>query len=198
MARAREVSNPDGMLAVNQVTETARLADQAPLELTTHHIAQPPVAVPAIVEHDLRMARAREVSNPDRMLAVDQVTETARLADQAPLQLTTCHIAQPPVAVPAVVEHYLRMARAREVSDPDGMLAVNQVTETARLADQAPLQWQHLRGQRASLLRVRPFCLDEKAPEARRLAVADVTYFLAGARIPPRVQFRVGDCLSKF
>src|SRR5207248_3193563 len=144
------------------------------------------------------MARAGEVSNPDGMLAVNQVTETARLADQAPLQLTTCHIAQPPVAVPAVVEHSLRTARRCSDSNRDGMLAVNQVTETARLADQAPLQWQHLRGERASLLRVRPFCLDEKAPEARRLAVADVTYFLAGARIPPSVQFRVGDCLSEF
>src|SRR5436305_10677090 len=120
MARAGEVSNPDRMLAVNQVTETARLADQAPLELTTHHIAQPPVAVPAIVEHDLRMARAGEVSNPDGMLAVDQVTETARLADQAPLQLTTYHSDQATVLrVPAFGQDE-KIPRARRLPVPDG------------------------------------------------------------------------------
>ena len=61
------------------------------------------------------------------------------MAGQAPLDLAAHHIAQPPVAVPTVVEHYLRVASAGEVSDPDGMLSINQIAETSGLAGQAPL-----------------------------------------------------------
>ena len=131
VASAGEVADPDWMLPVNQVAEAGGLADQAPMELAAHHIGQPPVAVSTVVEYYLRVASAGEVADPDGMLSVNQVAETGGLADQAPLKLAADHIGQPPVAIPTVVENYLRVASAGEVADPDGMLSVNQVAEAS-------------------------------------------------------------------
>jgi hypothetical protein len=78
---------------------------------STGHVADPPVAVSVVVQEDFGVTRTSKIGDPNGMLSIDQVAEAGTLTDQTPVKFPVGHAPQPPVAVPFVVEHHLRVPR---------------------------------------------------------------------------------------
>jgi hypothetical protein len=89
---------------------------------STGHVADPPVAI-TFVEENFGVTRTSKIGDPNGMLSIDQVAEAGTLTDQTPVKFPVGHAPQPPVAVPFVVEHHLRVPRAGEIGNPDWVVS---------------------------------------------------------------------------
>src|SRR5579864_5889850 len=115
---ATKLALPDRMLSIKEVPKAAGIANKLPAQFATSNRTQPPASISTVIEQDFSFACASEVTYPNRMLPIEQITKTAGIAKKLPAQLAAGDRTQPPVAVSAVLKQNFSEARAREVAHP--------------------------------------------------------------------------------
>jgi len=72
------------VIAVEKIAITWRVPNLVPTRAGCREGAEKPVAILIVVEEDLRPPEAGEVSDPETMVAVEQVAEVRRAANLLP------------------------------------------------------------------------------------------------------------------
>ena len=97
-----KLANPEGT-TIGEIAKACRIANKLPVQTCLCEAPKPPVAIPRIIEEQVKLLHASEVADPE-FVSFQEVAKACRITGKSPVELIVAEVAKPPLAACWIVE----------------------------------------------------------------------------------------------